>query len=183
MVVLGLILCPIHIDNLHTNLIQMKTINLFYLIGIVAYLTSCSPSKEVVHTEVLTIDNEFEFEFVNTNSLNLVLDKAHKENKLVFIDFYAHWCLPCKMMEDDVFTHEPTAQIINADFVSYKINAEKDHGRLLASKYNVSSYPTLIFLDSDGNILERKDGIAYHSELLRLAESAKTKAAVTASLK
>lgn len=75
-------------------------------------------------------------------------------------------------MDKDVFTHQATADIINKDFISYKVNAEKNNGPIIAFNYDVVAYPTLLFLDTQGNVLERREGAIYHSELLSLAKSA-----------
>jgi thioredoxin-related protein len=76
------------------------------------------------------------------------------------------------MMDEEVFTHQETADIINKDFVSYKVDAEKNNGPIISFNYDVTKYPTLLFLDSKGRVLERKDGAVYHRELLTLAKNA-----------
>lgn len=132
---------------------------------------SCGGSKQIVDNSPVPV-SEFAFDFVHSDNFEKVLDKAKREDKLVFVDVYTSWCLPCKMMDKDVFTHEPTADIINKNFISYKVNAEKDNGPQLSFNYSVNAYPTLLFLDAEGNVLERKEGVAYHSELLSMAQSA-----------
>ena len=47
----------------------------------------------------------FAFDFISSNKLAYVLELAQKEDKLIFIDLYTTWCLPCKMMDQNVFTH------------------------------------------------------------------------------
>jgi len=139
-------------------------------------LSSCKSSKDsVLDDDKIHLDKQFAFDFVKSGSLSPVLDKAEEEGKLVFLDIYTSWCLPCKMMEEDVFTNEGTADVINADYISYKVDAEKDNGPDLAAIYQVKSYPTLLFLDPKGRVLERKEGAAYHRELLELAASAREK--------
>ncbi len=110
--------------------------------------------------------------FVNSNSLQPLLDQAKAENKLIFLDFYTTWCLPCRVMDEEVFSLASTGAAIDKDFISYKIDAEKGNGPTLATVYNVYAYPTLLFLDADGNVLERKDGSLSNSNFLNLAKSA-----------
>ena len=38
-----------------------------------------------------------------TKSTDAVREMAIKQGKLVFIDLYASWCPPCRMMEREVF--------------------------------------------------------------------------------
>ncbi|MEM6965300.1 MAG: thioredoxin domain-containing protein [Bacteroidota bacterium] len=111
-------------------------------------------------------------EFVQSATLSDVLDKAAAENKLVFVDFYATWCQPCKMMQKDVYPDQTISSFFNKNFISYKIDGEKGNGRNLAALYNVKAYPTLVWLDAKGRVVERKEGAAYHTELMRLAKSA-----------
>lgn len=148
-----------------------KLLNFGCMIAIITLLASCGGSKKVVSNSPTPV-NKYAFDFVNSDNLASVLKQAERENKLVFVDVYTTWCLPCKMMDKDVFTHEQTADVINKDFISYKVNAEKSNGPQLSFNYDVRAYPTLLFLDASGNVLEKKEGAAYHSELLSLARSA-----------
>ncbi len=139
---------------------------------------SCSGTKSVVSSTPVKI-NKFAFDFVESNKLQSVLDLAAAENKLVFLDVYTTWCLSCQMMERDVFTNETTAAIINKDFISYKVDAEKSNGLNVAFQYDVAEYPTILFLDPQGNVLERGVGAHYHTKLINLAGSALAKARVS----
>jgi len=161
--------------------LKPKSMNRFSLVVILAIaacmvVSSCKsaePSTET--TKVLHVDDAYAFDFVHSASLSPILDQAEQEGKLVFIDLYATWCLPCKMMDEDVFTHQATADMINDRFISYKVDVEKSNGPDLATIYNIRSYPTLLFVDSKGRVLERKEGAAYHKELLAMADRAWSK--------
>jgi len=141
-------------------------------------LCSCGGGKAIVEQTPSTT-NDFAFDFVESNKLQSVLDLATEQDKLVFLDVYTTWCLPCKMMEKDVFTNESTAAVINEDFISYKVDAEKANGLNVAFQYNVSQYPTILFLDTEGNVLEREEGAVYHSKLLAMADRALAKVRVS----
>ena len=160
----------------------MKTtkINILGLLVIAVMITlqSCGGPKAIVNSTPKKINN-FAFDFVESNKLQAVLDLAASENKLVFLDVYTTWCLPCQMMEKDVFTDKSTAAIINRDFISYKVDAERSNGLNVAFQYNVAEYPTILFLDPQGNVLERGVGAHYHTKLVNLAESALAKGKVS----
>lgn len=150
----------------------------FLILAILLTLQSCGGSKSAVDSTPKKTNN-FAFDFVESNKLQKVLDLAAAENKLVFLDVYTTWCLPCQMMEKDVFTDESTAEIINRDFISYKVDAEKSNGLNVAFQYDVAEYPTLLFLDAQGNVLERGVGAHYHTKLVNLAASALAKGRVS----
>ena len=120
----------------------------------------------------ITYEKGFTFDFIQSNSLFDVVDHAEKENKLVFVDVYTDWCLPCKIMEEEVFTNEDLGDYFNDNFVSYKIDAEKGKGADILAIYDIKAYPTLLFLDHKGRVLEKKDGLAYARELRSLAANA-----------
>ena len=114
--------------------------------------------------------------FVTSETLSDVIDMAEKEGKLVFIDFYATWCAPCKMMDKDVFPDKNIAAFFNKNFISYKVDGEKGNGQNLAALYDVKAYPTLVWVDKKGRVMARTEGGTYHTELMELAESALTNA-------
>ena len=83
-----------------------------------------------------------------TGSWKEVLQKAKQENKLVFVDLYTTWCGPCKKMAAETFPQQTVGDYFNKNFVNYKIDAEKGEGPGLAGKYEVSAYPTLVFVNA-----------------------------------
>lgn len=91
-------------------------------------------------------------------SFKEVLEKAKKENKCVFIDVYAVWCGPCKLMSNTVFKELEIGNYANEHFVSIKIDCERGEGISIGKNYQVESLPTFLFLDSDGNVVYRTFG-------------------------
>lgn len=96
--------------------------------------------------------------------------KAKKENKLVFIDAYASWCGPCKMMEKNIFTQKSVGDFYNKNFVNARIDMEKGEGREIAQKFGVRSYPTYLFLNGDGELISQNYGYMEESIFLAMAQ-------------
>ncbi len=96
-------------------------------------------------------------EFEN-GTLEEALAKAKKENKIVFMDCYTTWCGPCKYLAKNVFTQKEVGDFYNKNFVNVKMDMESEAGKPLMAKYNVSAFPTLLWLDSDGNIQHKTVG-------------------------
>ena len=73
---------------------------------------------------------------------------------LTLVDFYADWCMPCKMLS-------PTISAIADDYAG-KIKVGKlniDTAQSIAAKYGVMSIPTVI-LFKDGIAVEKKIGLS-----------------------
>lgn len=96
--------------------------------------------------------------------------QAEKEEKLVFVDSYTTWCGPCKKMSSHTFVDETVGEYFNKNFISMKIDMEKPMGREFGSKYPVSAYPTLFFLDGKGEIVKKSTGYKDPAKLLALAK-------------
>jgi thiol-disulfide isomerase/thioredoxin len=87
--------------------------------------------------------------------------KAENNNKPVLIDFYADWCGPCKSMDKQLYTDSRV--ITKSDnFVCIKVNG--DYNPDLMTQYGVSSYPTIVFLDSNQDEVTRWVGWGYDVE-------------------
>lgn len=87
-----------------------------------------------------------------------ILKKAKTENKLVFIDVYTSWCGPCKMMSAETFPQKKVGDVFNANFINYKIDAEKGEGIQIAQKFEVRAFPTYLFVNCDGQLVYRVVG-------------------------
>ena len=72
----------------------------------------------------------------------------------VFVDFWAQWCGPCRMVGPVV---EELANDYQGKVKFVKVNV--DEAGELASKYNVFSIPTLILLNK-GEIVSQQVGAA-----------------------
>lgn len=142
---------------------------IFFGLSIVLFFAACSSKKTVIEPEA---PEPTGVQFMQSDKLMPVLEVAKTENKLVFVDFYTTWCLPCKLMDEDVFTDKELSKFLNDNFINYKVDAEKGNGANLSVLYQIMAYPTLLFLDAEGNVLTRKIGAAYQTELRKLAEEA-----------
>ena len=80
------------------------------------------------------------------------LRRASKEKKLVFMDCHTPWCDGCRLMEKNVFTDESVIRFFQTNFINVSVDMAKGEGKELAEKYNVCSFPALLFLDVKGNI-------------------------------
>lgn len=133
-------------------------------------LSSGCKSKQLITNS--KSGNKYAIDFVDSDLLMPVLERAENEDKMVFLDFYTTWCMPCKLMDEDVFTDKELGKYFNDNFLSMKIDAESETGGNLAGIFEVRAYPTLIFLDKKGVAVVRKEGVAYHSELKSMAQQA-----------
>lgn len=62
-----------------------------------------------------------------------------KSDKTVWVDFYADWCGPCKMMSPII---DKVAEEMGEQIKVGKVNA--DDNQELAMEYNVMSIPTIV---------------------------------------
>lgn len=104
-------------------------------------------------------------EFVS-GSWKEVLDQAKSERKLIFVDAYTVWCGPCKAMSRNTFPKEKVGAFFNEHFVSYKFDMEKGEGLEFAEKYQVSAYPTLLFINHLGEVVHKSLGYKTPDQLI-----------------
>lgn len=101
-----------------------------------------------------------------------ILAKAKKENKLIFVDAYASWCGPCKLMVKNIFPLQTVGDFYNSHFVNAKIDMEKGEGVGLAKKYNVKAFPTYLFINGDGEEVHRTLGYVEEKDFIQFAKDA-----------
>jgi len=87
-----------------------------------------------------------------------VLATAKEQNKPIIVDAFTDWCGPCKWMSANVFPSEEAGEFYNENFISYKLDMEKGEGVDFAKKYEVRSYPSYLFFNSDGELIHRSGG-------------------------
>lgn len=107
-----------------------------------------------------------------TSDFQSALDKAKAENKLVFMDAYTTWCGPCKWMAKNVFTDEAVGTYFNDKFINVKMDMEKGEGIDLAKRYEVKAYPTLLFIDGNGDLVHQSRGSRPAEDFVDLGQAA-----------
>lgn len=100
-------------------------------------------------------------------SFSDALKAAKAEGKLLFVDCFTTWCGPCRMLSKVVFKDSLFADYFNRHFVNLKMDMEKGEGVELRKKYDVRGYPTLLFLDANGEVVHRLIGAEDAPALLR----------------
>lgn len=87
---------------------------------------------------------------VNENNFDVEVTNSQTP---VLVDFWASWCMPCRMLA-------PVVDQIAAEFDSkvkvVKVNV--DNNQALAAKYGVRGIPTLITL-KNGEVVDRMVGV------------------------
>lgn len=132
----------------------MKTLVLIALIGLFPYRT---------------IAQGIEFEH---GSWQDVLAKAVQLNKPVFVDIYTTWCGPCRQMSNTVFPLQEVGDFYNEHFINYKLDAEKGEGIKLSEDFEVTGYPTYVFIQPDGQMFYRSVGSMPVKHFLSLGQQA-----------
>ncbi len=97
---------------------------------------------------------------------------AKDQNKKIFIDFYADWCVFCKKMEKETFADADIANYLNQNFIPIKIFTDVE--QRLALKYKVTGLPSFIFLDEKTKKITKLPGFVSASNLMPILQFIKT---------
>jgi len=104
------------------------------------------------------------------NDWDKAMTLARQENKLIFLDAYASWCGPCKLLKARTFPDKAAGDFFNKNFVNVAIDMEKGDGPMLREKFNVTGYPTLIITDHNGKVITQAAGYIGPSRLITLGK-------------
>jgi len=95
--------------------------------------------------------------------LNEALGLAVESNRPLLIEFYADWCAPCKVMDQQVYSDARIAALIQRNYVPLRLNF--DLQRELVRRYNVEAIPHVVFANSYGTELLHHRGALNKAEM------------------
>lgn len=98
-------------------------------------------------------------------SLSDGLKLAQEKNKLLMVYFYANWCSQCKKLDRDTYI-DPEVIKLSYDFISVKVNTDENPDD--TKTYKVIGPPTIVFLNSKGEIIEKVIGYRESKDLISI---------------
>ncbi len=116
-------------------------------------MSACSSSA--IASSVAYNDTEINW----TKSFKKAFNLADKEDKVIMLYFYGKRSTWGRQFEKITYSNEFVIKKAQ-DFVAVKIDADSiTSGAYLKRKYNVIDQPTVLFLNSDGDVLRRVSGL------------------------
>lgn len=103
------------------------------------------------------------------NDFNKAKSVSKLDEKPLLIFFTgSDWCGPCKMLVADFFESEKFAEFAENEFILYEADFPRNKDLVtdkqivdndkLKKKYKVTSYPTVIIVDTNGKVLAKRKG-------------------------
>ena len=87
------------------------------------------------------------------DDLEMALEKARKENKLVYVDFYTEWCGYCIDMNEITYTDPRIIKLLTDDFIAVKLNKDYGENADIVAQYKVYGQPYEIVITPQGELM------------------------------
>jgi thiol:disulfide interchange protein DsbD len=89
------------------------------------------------------------------SELNAALNQAKQDEKIVFLDVYADWCIECKIMSNTLFKDaEVQAQLENFVRIKFDITRFDDFHKAYLEQHNLFGPPALLFYGLNGELID-----------------------------
>lgn len=111
-------------------------------------------------------------------SLDDAQNAAHIDGKKILVNVYTDWCEYCKKMDKTVYRDSLILASMTEHYHSVRLNADSDsliifNGKEisqyeLAREMGIRSYPTILFLDSDGELILQINGYMPTGDFIKM---------------
>ena len=120
-----------------------------------------NPLEKIVNNNVITANtnaNNHETTPFNTihniDQFSVQKERAKDLEKPILLDFYADWCISCKVMEREVFAQPDAAKLMsNFTLVQADVTNNDAGNQSLLEEYGLFGPPSILFFDSNGKEL------------------------------
>ncbi len=109
---------------------------------------------------------------ITSEAFHAIKAQSVLDGKKIFIKFGARWCLPCKMMEKNVFPDPEISRLLAKNYHTLTVDIDNIDGINLRQFYNVEALPSFVILDSQQNIVGKYEGAQRIDELRGILGSA-----------
>lgn len=106
------------------------------------------------------------------HDLDSAMKTAHDEDRPILAVFGASWCPPCRSMKREVWPNAQVSAAVEAGFVPLYIDVDDGTQAEQVAQYQVSSIPAVLILDSDGNVVKKRNAMSVSATLEFLASGA-----------
>src|ERR1043165_483269 len=80
---------------------------------------------------------------------------AAEQKKYLLVDCYTDWCSWCKVMDKKTWPDKDVEALVNAKFITVKMEMEHDYGINMAMKYRISGFPSFLVFAPDGRLVNK----------------------------
>ncbi|MFZ1685019.1 MAG: thioredoxin domain-containing protein [Candidatus Zixiibacteriota bacterium] len=93
------------------------------------------------------------------------LEAGAAQHRPVIVDFYTTWCTWCKRLDTVTYVDPNVIDMFTNEMILVQVDAEVD--TMLAKKYAISGYPTLVMMNSKGEEIDRVAGYLPPEEFMK----------------
>ena len=149
--------------NKKKKLIIEIVLFIILLIGITAgynYITNKNIEDSTLEKDLKNSKEGENVEIIEIKSAEQFEKEVINERGVVFVDFYATWCMPCKTMA-------PIIEEISKEYKEVKfVKIDIDKNEELAIKYNVMSIPTMLIM-KNGEVIKTFVGVTNKENIVK----------------